>query len=157
MAESQSDDPVARESTRLFCAAGKAPQTSLDPRQLVEWIPNSEYGGRAFGFPGNSRPDSFAPFLAARDSILPQIQRYSPIEHADETAPPLFMEFPAQDKAPVAGERQSDPTHSAVSGLMLQRKLEVLGVNVELRYRDDGKSGNADMQEFLMGKLHSNE
>ena len=157
MAEPQSDDPIARESTRLFCAAGKAPQTSLDPRQLVEWIPNSEYGGRAFGFPGQSRPDSFAPFLAARDSILPQIQRYSPIEHADENAPPLFMELPARNKHPVAGEPQSDPTHSAVSGLMLQRKLEVLGVNVELRYKDDGKSGNADMQEFLMGQLQSNE
>ncbi|TWU08949.1 acetyl esterase [Symmachiella macrocystis] len=157
MAKPDSDDPIARESTRLICAAGKAPQTSLDPRQLVEWIPNSEYGGRAFGFSGQSRPESFAPFLAARDSILSQIQRFSPIEHADKNDPPLFMEFPAQDEVPVAGERQSDPTHSAVSGLMLQRKLEGLGGKVELRYKSDGKTGSATMQEFLMQQLQSNQ
>ena len=53
MADPQSLDPVARESTRLFCAAVKAPQTSLDPKQLREWIPNYIYGGHAFGFPGS--------------------------------------------------------------------------------------------------------
>ena len=153
MAETQSDDPIAHESTRLLCAAAKAPQTSLDPRQLRQWIPNYEYGGRAFGFPGGTRLDSFAPFLAARESILPQIQRYSPIAHASNDDPLLFMEFPTQDKTPTPGEKQTDPTHSAVSGLMLQRKLQSLGVRSELRYRGDGKTGNADMQEFLMCQL----
>lgn len=154
MAETQSDDPIARESTRLFCAAGKAPQTSLDPRQLREWIPNYEYGGRAFGFPGATRPDSFSPYLAARDSILLHIERYSPIEHASHDDPPVFMEFPAQDKAPVSGAEQTDPTHSAVSGLMLQRKLQSLGVPSELRYRGDGKTDDAGMQQFLTRQLN---
>ena len=30
------------------------PQTTLDPRQMKEWTPNSNYGGHAFGF--NARP-----------------------------------------------------------------------------------------------------
>lgn len=153
MADPQSPDPVARESTRLFCAAVKAPQTSLDPKQLREWIPNYIYGGRAFGFPGATRAESFEPFLAARDSILTDIQRYSPIEHASKDDPPLFMEFPRQDKAPVAGEKQTDPTHSAVAGLMLQEKLRSLGMESELRYLNDGKTGNADVQEFLHQRL----
>ncbi|QDV26389.1 alpha/beta hydrolase fold domain-containing protein [Aureliella helgolandensis] len=153
MAEENSDDLVARESTRLLCAAGKAPQTSLDPQQLKEWIPNYEYGGSAFGFPGATRPDSFALFLAARDSLLPEIQRYSPIEHASQDDPPIFMEFPAQDKAPILGERQTDPTHSAVSGLMLQQRLHALGVDSELRYQGDRKTGSANMQQFLMRQL----
>lgn len=153
MANPQSADPIARESTRLFCAAVKAPQSSLDPKQLLEWIPNSEYGGRAFGFPGDTRPESFAAFLAARDSILADIQRYSPIEHASKDDPMIFMEFPRQDKAPLAGEKQTDPTHSAVSGLMLQKKLQALGVKSELRYLNDGKTGHTDMQEFLIQQL----
>ncbi len=158
MAEPQSDDSTARESTarestRLLCAAGKAPQTSLDPQQLRDWIPNYEYGGKAFGFPGTTRPDSFASFLDSRDSVLSYIKRYSPIEHASNDDPPLFMEFPAHDGAPIRGEKQTDPTHSAVSGLMLQRKLQSLGVTSELRYRGDGKTGSADMQEFLTRQL----
>jgi hypothetical protein len=47
----QSADPVAHESTRLFCAAVTGAQTTLDPQQMKEWTPNSRYGGRAFGMP----------------------------------------------------------------------------------------------------------
>jgi hypothetical protein len=36
---------------------------------------------------------------------------------------------------------------------MLQRKLESVGVKVELRYRGDGKSGHANIQEFLIDFL----
>ncbi|MBI4626390.1 MAG: alpha/beta hydrolase fold domain-containing protein [Verrucomicrobia bacterium] len=153
MAEPQSADPIARESTRLYCVAAKAPVTSLDPKQLREWIPNSIFSAHAFGFAGMSRAESFAPFLAARDSYLPQIRRFSPIEFASSDDPPIFMDFPTQDKPPVPGEAQTDPNHSAVSGLMLQRKLEAVGVKVELRYRGDSKSGHANIQEFLIDLL----
>ncbi len=149
MAEPRSADPIARESTRLFCVAAKAPVVSLDPWQLREWIPNSIFSAHAFGFAELSRANSFAPFLAARDSYLPQIRRYSPIEHASADDPPVFMEFPNQDKPPVPGEAQTDPNHSAVSGLMLERKLQSLHVKVELRYKGDGKAGHANVQEFL--------
>ena len=153
MARPQSDDPLSRESTRVVCVAAKAPQTSLDPRQTRRWIPNYEYGGRAFGFPGVTRRDAFTAFLAARASVLQHIRRYSPIEHASRDDPPVFMVFPAQEQAPVPGEMQRDPTHSAVSGLMLQRKLRALGVECELRYPGDGQTGHPGMQEFLTVKL----
>ena len=149
MADPQSADPVARESTRLFCVAANAPVVSLDPKQVREWIPNATFGAHAFGFANMSRADSFAPFLAARDSFLPDILRYSPLEHASKDDPPIFIEFPNQDKPPVPGEAQTDPSHSAISGLMLERKLQALGVPVELRYRGDGKTGHANVQEFL--------
>jgi acetyl esterase/lipase len=153
MAEPQSTDPISRESTRLYCAAAKAPVVSLDPKQLREWIPNSIFSAHAFGYAGMSRADSFGPFLAARESYLPQIRRFSPIEFASSDDPPVFMEFPTQDKQPVPGEPQTDPNHSAVSGLMLERKLQALGVTVELRYRDDGRTGHANVQEFLTHRL----
>ena len=153
MAEPQSADPVGRESTRLYGVAVKAPVVSLDPKQLREWIPNSIFSAHAFGFAEMTRANSFAPFLAARDSFLPQIRRYSPIEHASKDDPPVFMEFPSQDKPPVPGEAQTDPNHSAVSGLMLERKLQALGVKVQLRYRNDGRTGHANVQEYLMDLL----
>src|SRR3954469_859432 len=59
IADPKSNDPIARESSRLTCAAVTGAQTSLDPKQLREWIPNSIYGGHAFGFAakGRSRAD----------------------------------------------------------------------------------------------------
>ena len=44
-----SGDAVTRESSRLWCAAVIGAQTSLDPKQMKEWTPNSRYGGHAFG------------------------------------------------------------------------------------------------------------
>ena len=41
MADPKSEDLVARESTRLACAAVIGAQTTLDPKQMVEWTPNS--------------------------------------------------------------------------------------------------------------------
>src|SRR6201999_4295170 len=49
MADPKSSDPIARESTRLWCAAVNGAQTTLDPQQMKEWTPNSRYGGHAFG------------------------------------------------------------------------------------------------------------
>ncbi len=38
MADPKSSDPIARESTRLSCAGLVGAQTSLDPKQMQEWI-----------------------------------------------------------------------------------------------------------------------
>jgi hypothetical protein len=150
MAEPRSADPISRESTRVAFTATKAPQPSLDPRQLVEWIPNSEYGGHAFGYVGKTRRETFAPFLANRDKHLADLARYSPIAHASADDPPAFIICPKQDKPPVKGEPQTDPTHSAVLGLMLQETLRPLGVKCELRYQGDGLPGDGSIQDALM-------
>jgi len=72
LADPKSDDPIARESTRLIAAAVNGAQTSLDPAQMREWMPNSTYGGHAFGFA------NFQQFFDGRESILPWIKEYSP-------------------------------------------------------------------------------
>jgi acetyl esterase/lipase len=153
MADPQGSDPIARESTRLLCVAVKAPVVSLDPKQLREWIPNSIFSAHAFGYADLSRAASFEPFLAARESHLADIRRYSPYEFASKDDPPVFVEFPNQDKPPVPGEVQTDPSHSAISGLMLERRLRELGVPVELRYKADGRTGHKNVQAYLTQAL----
>ena len=49
LADPKSDDPIARESTRLYCAAVNGAQVTLDPIPLREWMPNYSYGAHAFG------------------------------------------------------------------------------------------------------------
>ena len=68
MADPKSRDPIARESTRLYTAAVNGPQTTLDPKQMREWTPNSKYGGHAFSKSGEFK--NFDDFVAAFCTLL---------------------------------------------------------------------------------------
>ena len=154
MAAPNSKDPVSRESTRLWCAAVSAAQTSLDPKQLQEWTPNSRYGGHAFGFmdPNNvkSRDTQFAEFLAAREEMLPWIKEYSPIEHATKDDPPIYMIYTTP---PAIGEPQKDPTHTSNYGVKLQETLQLIGVPCELVYPGAPDVKHPTNQAFLLNML----
>jgi acetyl esterase/lipase len=155
MARPGSDDPVARESTRLTAAAVNGAQTSLDPLQLRQWIPNMRYGGHAFGFTGGrgARDSQFQEFYDHRGEVLDWIKEYSPYSHVGPGDPPVFLYYPSQDKPPVKGEPQTDPTHSAVLGLLLEEKLKAEGDEVHLVYPGRKDPDYADPIEFLIAKL----
>ena len=125
MADPQSPDPVARQSTRLMCAAVMGAQTTLDPRQAMEWIPNSRYGGHAFG------KESFAQALAGREGILPWIEEYSPFALATQDDPPVAIFY---SSAPAMGKEQKDPTHSANFGIGLQQRCREIGIRCDVIY-----------------------
>lgn len=157
LADSRSTDLVARESTRLWCAAVSIAQTTLDPEAMQAWTPNSRYGGHAFGFwpdPGNlkTRDTAFADFLAHRRELLPWIKEYSPMEHASRDDPPIYLRY---GSAPALGQEQKDPTHTANFGVKLQERLQALGVPCELVYpgspRESG--AHASISAFLIEKL----
>lgn len=154
LADPKSSDPIARESTRLWCAAVMGAQTSLDPKELKEWTPNSRYGGHAFGFmdPNDtkSRDTRFAEFLANRDKVLPWIKEYSPIEHVTADDPPIYMTYTS---APGIGQVQKDPTHTANYGVKLQEKCRALGVPCELYYPGATETKCATAHEYLIIKL----
>ena len=84
------------------------PQTSLDPQEMKEWIPNSKYGGEAFGY------RDFPDWLAHREESLKWIERFSPATLIRKCpaakAPTVFCEN-AKPLAP--GELPKDPTHAS--------------------------------------------
>jgi acetyl esterase/lipase len=151
MADPKSDDPVARESTRLLCAAVYAPQTSLDPKQMKEWTPNSSYGGHAFGFVQSKEKNAqFEAFLAARDKILPWINEYSPYALVSADDPPVYLYFKAP---PAIGQELKDPTHTANFGVKLQERCRELGVDCELLYPGAPDVKHKSMENYLIEKL----
>ena len=154
-ADPKSSDPVARESTRLWCAAVNGAQTTLDPRQMKEWTPNSRYGGHAFGFmpdPKNTktRDTQFAEFLAAREKVLPWIQEYSPLALVTADDPPVYLIYSAP---PALGQEQKDPTHTANFGVKLQEKLRSVGVGCELVYPGAADVKHAQIHDYLIATL----
>jgi acetyl esterase/lipase len=136
MADAQSDDPVARESTRLWGVVVSGPQTSLDPKMTREWMPNMAYGGHAFGFRkvGQERSQEFQTFYENRDKVLPWIREYSPMELLTMDDPPMIMLFNSTEKAE-KGKPQKDPTHSPLLGKMLEEKAKPLGVRTVVAYQ----------------------
>jgi acetyl esterase/lipase len=147
LANPKSSDPVARESTRLYCAAVSGAQVSLDPRELREWIPNYGYGAHAFGLA------NFQALHDNRDKVLKWIKAYSPIEHVSKDDPPIFLEYPNQKVPPVVGEKQKDPTHSAVMGLKLEERLNATGVEITLVYPGRTHPRHRTSADFLIDRL----
>jgi acetyl esterase/lipase len=154
LADPKSSDPVAHESTRLWTAAVIGAQTSLDPRELKEWTPNSRYGGHAFGFmdPNDlaTRDTRFAEFLEHREEVLPWIKEYSPIEHVTADDPPIYLIYAS---APALGQDQKDPTHTSNYGVKLQEKCRRLGVDCELVYPDAPGVRHKSADDYLIESL----
>ena len=144
LCEPTSDDPVARQSTRLCCAAVKGAQTSLDPKQMKDWTPNSKYGGHAFGFL------DFKTFLNGRDSVLPLLAEYSPYSLVTKDDPPVYLIYSAP---PSLGQDQRDPTHTSNFGVKLKEHCQENDVPCELVYPGAPDILHMNTTAFLVEKL----
>lgn len=147
LAEPKATSLIARQSTRLLCAALVQAQTTLDPKQAKEWIPNSKYGGHAFG------KKNFAQALAGRESILPWIAEYSPYALASKNDPPVALFYPL---APAMGKKEKDPTHSANFGVGLQQHCKELGIECELVHPGAPDAKSKTPTDYLIRMLTEN-
>lgn len=152
LADPKSDNPVARESTRLLFAAVSGAQTTLDPAQMKEWTPNSRYGGHAFGFAGDPAKNlsQFDEFLAKRDTILPWIAEYSPYALVSAGDSPVYLTYSGP---PALGKEEKDPTHTANFGVKLQEHCRANGVSCELVYPNAPDVSHPGTLEYVLAKL----
>ncbi len=156
LADPKSEDPVARESSRLLFAAVSGAQTTLDPAQMKEWTPNSRYGGHAFGFtvdPEN-KISQFDEFLAKRETILPWIAEYSPYALVSKDDPPVYLFY---SSPPAMGQEQKDPTHTSNFGVKLQEHCQANGVSCELVYPDAPDVKHSTILEYLLANLNATD
>ena len=152
LADPKNSDPVARESTRLFCAAVTGAQTTPDPQQMREWTPNSKYGGHAFGFKEDkaARVSQFQAFFDGRETILPWLAEYSPYALVTPDDTPVYMIYVAK---PALGQEEKDPTHTANFGVKLQEKLLAAKVPCELVYPGALEVKHPTVAAYLIDKL----
>lgn len=146
MADPKSDDPVRRESTRLYCAAVDGAQTSLDPKELLEWMPNYTYGSHAFGLKGIKE------MVEKREKILPWLKEYSAIELVTKDDPPVGLYYGGV-KGAKRGENHPDPTHSPMLGLLLAEKLKQVGVEHVMVWADQPNPKLPNSSAFLIEYL----
>lgn len=148
LADPESKDPVARESSRLWCVAVKGPQTTLDPKQMKEWTPNSKYGGHAFG------KKNFAQFLSERESILEWIAEYSPYALVSSDDPSVYTLF---NNPPAIGKVQKDPTHTANFGVKLKERCGAVGIGCEVVYPGAANIKHKTPTDYLIASLKGSD
>jgi hypothetical protein len=67
--------------------------------------------------------------------------------------PPVFLWYPKYVGVHVAGDRQLDPTYSAVSGVKLADALRARDIEVVLSYSAKPNTQYGSMQAFMISKL----
>lgn len=145
MADPKSDDPIARESTRLYCAAVNGAQVSLDPKELREWMPNYRYGAHAFGLP------NLESVIEKREELLPWIKEYSPMALTSKDDPPIALFY--RGEVPVVGSSPKDPTHSGIMGVKLAERLKELGIDVVLVHPGQPHEKYKTSTDYLIDRL----
>ena len=121
-------------------------QTSMDPQEMKEWIPNSRYGAHAFGY------RNFRNWLAHRADCLADIERISPAALARKIDPAKAPAFFLQYGAPLKpGEIAKDPTHSPVFGEKFRELCAERGILCKVNY--GGKAYFGDAFDWLAGEL----
>lgn len=153
MADPKSADPLARQSTKPWCAAVMDAQTTLDPVQILEWSPNNTYGGHAFGYvwDKSDKTVEIRSFLKDREAVKAWIAEYSPYALVTKDDPPVYLYYPGSE--PAKGSSPKDPVHSANYGALLAERLSALGMDHEFVYRGVAEPRSKNMAEFLVKRL----
>ncbi len=145
MADADSDDPIARESTRLSCVATSGGQTSMDFEWWQENVPGYDQPHRDV----SAIFDADTPEATAK--IVDEISALSLIDKDD---PPIFMSYGMKPDDPVpTGDKASGwKVHHVIFGVKLKEKMDALGVEADLQY-PGAKTKYGSRERFLIGLL----
>ena len=145
LADPKSDDPVARQSTRLTCMGVFGAQSTYDPRVIKKIV-----GGRAHEHP------ALQPFYGLKDDELDSPRAHklyedaSPVNHLNAGDPPVWM-FYNEPKGPLPPDaRPGQGIHHPNFGTFLKEKMDALKMECVVRHQDEGFDADKEMVEFFL-------
>jgi acetyl esterase len=144
LADPESDDPIARQSSRVICLGVDGAQTSYDPSFIKDLI-----GGRAYEHPALR---AFYGISSDAELDSPRIHKLyqdaSPLNHVSDGDPPAIL-FYTEPNAPLpADAKPGQGIHHPRFGEALKAKLDPLKIECILRHRTEypeGRDPNAAM------------
>ncbi len=145
LADPASDDPVARESTGLACAAVNQAVTSVDPRFMADLMPGS-------AVPGRFLKQFYGLEEAELDWLPPETSRLmeelSPINHVRRGVPPTLLTYDDPLDAPYG-------IHHPSFGVAWRERIEAVGGRCDLVARRRPVAGSRAMSipAFLLDEL----
>ncbi|MBI3468164.1 MAG: alpha/beta hydrolase [Planctomycetes bacterium] len=133
LAEPSSDDPVARESTRLTCVVVANGQSSYDPRFAEKiGIPRPNFERHSF----------FLPFYnITREEIeTPRAQQLyeqmAPITYLTKDDPPAMLIYSFANEEVTKDSNLNLVVHHPRFGIALKEQMDKLGIECVVQYRD---------------------
>ena len=132
LAEPTSDDPIARESTRLACTVVSNGQSSYDPRFAEKaGIPRPNFERHSF----------FEPFYGIKvaDADTPEAyKRYeaaAPITYLTKDDPPALLNYSYQNVEVTNTSDLGLVVHHPKLGIALKEQMDKLGIECIVQYR----------------------
>lgn len=148
LADPKSDDPVARQSSRLTCMGVLGAQSSYDPRFIQKVI-----GGRAHEHP------ALLPFYGLKPDEIDSPKAHklyeeaSAINYVSPGDPSVFM-FYQEPKGPLPeNAKPGQGIHHPKFGEALKEKLDPLKIECILRHRDDYDKSKGDVQDAMHAEM----
>jgi acetyl esterase/lipase len=142
LADPNSSDPVAHESTRLTCILPTNMQCTYDPRVIKTLIPGNAYDVSAikflYGLPAtfNWDTDAISPELDAK------IKDAAPITHLTKDAPPVYAVSSKTNDVP-------GNIHNANFARHLKKLMDGQGIECEIHMDTDFATPQADMESRM--------
>jgi arylformamidase len=150
LADPKSDDPVARQSTRVIAAVGIAGQTSIDPTVIEPWLGPNVLKHRMINMAVGEATIEAA--VANYEKHKPLYIEFSPINHVSAGDPALLMTYTPDMTLP--SKDAGHGIHHPVYGVKLKEKADAAGCECHLLVPGYSKSEKyATGNEFLIDKL----
>lgn len=149
LAQPDSSDPIARQSTRIVAIGTMGGQGTYDPIKIKELV-----GGRAW-----EHPSIFKVYAvkSAEEALHPskEMQKLydesSAITHLTADDPPLYMIYSEPDIVPPADSPPGKFIHHPNFGKQLKREMDQLGIENTYIHTDDaqGRDPEQEMLQFF--------
>lgn len=150
LADPDSKDPIARQSTRIVAAGTSNGQSTYDMRTFKEW----------FGVPNLEPHPALVTFYAVEkeedwesERVKKLMTDASAITHLTKDDAPVFMSY---GKGDVPVDENSNPSlwvHHARLGIKLKEAMDKLGLECHVTWRDHPSPKYKDLQAFLSAKV----
>lgn len=151
LADPQSDDLVARQSTRLKAVGSIGGQSTYDPNVIKEWI-----GGRAYEHPSIFLCYGIQSIDQISDQRLqPVYDEVSAIKHLTADDPPVYMQYSEPDAPLPADARPGQGIHHPIFGHKLKAELDRLGIENVYVHSSDRGPRPGDMLTYLLKWLRA--
>ena len=146
LADPKSDDPIARESTRLTCIAVNDGQCSYDPRFAEKiGIPRPNFDRHAF----------FLPFYGIKAEEIDTPRAYAlyeqaaPITYLTQDDPPAMLSYSFANEDVDAKSNLGLVVHHPKLGIALKERMDSLGIECRVFYKGMPEDKRGSTIEFF--------
>jgi len=150
LADTNSADPVLRQSTRVAAAAVNVGQTSIDPKVIEPWLGPNVLTHRMINMAVGEQTIEGA--LANYEKYRPLYVEFSPINHLTADDPPLLMTYGNDMTLP--SKDAGHGIHHPVYGVKMKEKADAVGQESHLLIEGVSPSDKYEsVQDFLFDVL----